>query len=75
LSKEERKALKARVAGLKKSAREDFGVFRTVSEETKEKIGRGVRRAYAKKEAAPYVIESVLKRVDTFIEQRELGTM
>ena len=31
--------------------------------------------AYGREKAAPYVIESVLKRVDTFIEQRELGTM
>lgn len=31
--------------------------------------------AYGREKAAPYVIESVLKRVDRFIEQRELGTM
>ena len=49
MSKAERKALKERLATLKKSAREDFGAFRTVSEETKAKISRGVKRAYAKK--------------------------
>jgi hypothetical protein len=45
------------------------------TEATKKKKSDAKIAAYGREKAAPYVIESVLKRVDKFIEARELGTM